>query len=38
MEKLGMRREAHFRESHVVNGKWDDEFIYAILSHEWQHN
>jgi RimJ/RimL family protein N-acetyltransferase len=36
MESLGMRREAHFRESHVVKGKWRDEFIYAILAEEWQ--
>jgi RimJ/RimL family protein N-acetyltransferase len=34
MERLGMRREAHLRESHQVNGEWDDEFIYAILANE----
>ena len=37
MERLGMRREAHFRESHVVKGEWRDEFIYAILADEWEH-
>ena len=37
MERLGMRREAHFRESHVVNDKYGDEFIYAILADEWEH-
>jgi RimJ/RimL family protein N-acetyltransferase len=37
MERLGMRREAHFKQSHVVKGKWRDEFIYAILSDEWRH-
>jgi RimJ/RimL family protein N-acetyltransferase len=36
MEKLGMRREAQLRESHQVNGEWDDEFIYAILADEWK--
>lgn len=36
MERLGMRREAHFRESHLVKSKWCDEFIYAILADEWR--
>lgn len=36
MERLGMRREAHFRESHIVKGEWRDEFIYAVLSEEWK--
>jgi RimJ/RimL family protein N-acetyltransferase len=36
MERIGMRREAHFRESHRVKGEWDDEFIYAILADEWR--
>lgn len=36
MERIGMRREAHFRESHQVAGEWDDEFIYAILADEWR--
>jgi RimJ/RimL family protein N-acetyltransferase len=35
MERLGMRREALFREHTLVRGVWDDEFIYAILDHEW---
>lgn len=35
MERLGMRREAHFRESHEVKGKWRDEFVYAVLADEW---
>ena len=35
MERLGMRREAHFRESHLVNGEWRDEYIYAVLANEW---
>jgi RimJ/RimL family protein N-acetyltransferase len=36
MERLGMRREAHFRESHVVEGEWRDEFVYAVLADEWR--
>ena len=36
MEKVGMRREAHFRQSHQVKGEWDDEFIYAVLADEWR--
>ena len=36
MERLGMRREAHFRESHVVKGEWRDEFVYAVLADEWR--
>ncbi|MEO8684541.1 MAG: GNAT family protein [Devosia sp.] len=35
MERLGMRREAHFREHAIVKGEWDEEFIYAILRREW---
>ncbi|NGP17932.1 GNAT family N-acetyltransferase [Devosia aurantiaca] len=36
MERLGMRREAHFREHAVFKGEWDEEFYYAILLREWQ--
>jgi len=36
MERLGMRREAHFREHAICKGRWDEEFIYAVLSPEWQ--
>jgi RimJ/RimL family protein N-acetyltransferase len=36
MERLGMRREAHFRELQFVKGSWDDEYVYAILATEWQ--
>ena len=36
MEKLGMRREAHFRKC-IARGEatWWDEFVYAILAEEW---
>jgi RimJ/RimL family protein N-acetyltransferase len=36
MERIGMRREAHFKQSHIVNGEWRDEFVYAILAEEWR--
>ncbi|MDP9364833.1 MAG: GNAT family N-acetyltransferase [Chloroflexota bacterium] len=35
LERLGMRREAHFRENEWVKGKWDDEYVYALLAREW---
>jgi RimJ/RimL family protein N-acetyltransferase len=36
MERLGMRQEAHFRQSHMINGDWRDEVVYAILAEEWR--
>ena len=36
MERLGMRREAHFREHARFKGHWDEEFVYAILASEWR--
>ena len=35
MEKLGMRREAHFIENEWVKGEWQSEFLYALLAEEW---
>ena len=35
MEKLGMRREAHFKEQSLFKGEWDELLIYAILQREW---
>jgi RimJ/RimL family protein N-acetyltransferase len=35
MERLGMRREAHFRENELVKGAWSDELVYAMLASEW---
>jgi RimJ/RimL family protein N-acetyltransferase len=34
-ERLGMRREAHLRQSLWFKGRWADEFYYAILRDEW---
>jgi RimJ/RimL family protein N-acetyltransferase len=36
LEKLGMRREAHFVENEYVKGEWTDEVVYAILDREWR--
>jgi RimJ/RimL family protein N-acetyltransferase len=35
MARLGMRREAHFREHAIFKSEWDEEYIYAILWQEW---
>lgn len=36
MERLGMRREAHFLENMWFKGQWSDSYIYAILADEWK--
>ena len=36
MERLGMRREAHFREHGLFKGRWDEEFFHAVLRAEWR--
>ena len=36
MERLGMRREAHFIHNEIFKGEWGDELVYAILQNEWQ--
>jgi RimJ/RimL family protein N-acetyltransferase len=36
LEKLGMRKEAHFVENEWVKGEWQSEIVYAILDREWQ--
>jgi RimJ/RimL family protein N-acetyltransferase len=35
MEKLGMRREAHFVDGKLVKGAWRDRYLYALLADEW---
>lgn len=36
MEKLGMRREANFIDSVILeDGEWHDEYLYAITEKEW---
>jgi RimJ/RimL family protein N-acetyltransferase len=36
LEKLGMRREAHFREDTRIRGRWRDSYLYAVLEQEWR--
>lgn len=36
VERLGMRREAYLRENDRFNGKWGDEYVYALLRSEWE--
>jgi RimJ/RimL family protein N-acetyltransferase len=36
MERLGMRREAHFVEAALIKGDWRDEYVYAMLQREWR--
>lgn len=38
MEKIGMRKEGHFKKCIFRRGKWIDELFYAILSEEWIKN
>jgi RimJ/RimL family protein N-acetyltransferase len=35
LEKLGLRREAHFVENEWVKGEWQSELVYAVLDREW---
>lgn len=35
LEKLGMQKEAHFRENQQVQGEWVDEVVYSVLASEW---
>jgi [ribosomal protein S5]-alanine N-acetyltransferase len=36
LEKIGMRCEGHLREKELIKGRWYDNFLYAILDHEWK--
>ncbi|RLD58981.1 MAG: N-acetyltransferase [Bacteroidetes bacterium] len=36
VERLGFRKEAHFKESILINGEWVDDLVYAILNKEWK--
>ncbi len=35
LEKLGMRREGHFRKDARKAGEWRDTYLYAALDEEW---
>ena len=38
MEKIGMRREAHFRKNAFEKNEWRDSYLYAILADDWLAN
>ncbi|MBR9920478.1 MAG: GNAT family N-acetyltransferase [Bacteroidetes bacterium] len=35
LERLGFRKEAHFRESLFFKGEWVDDVVYGLLAKEW---
>lgn len=35
MQRLGFRKEGHFKESIYFNGEWVDDIVFAILKKEW---
>ncbi len=36
--RMGFRKEAHFKQSFLVNGEWVDDLVFAILKDEWISN
>ncbi len=36
LERVGMRREAHFRKSLWFKGDWADDMVFAMLESEWR--
>jgi RimJ/RimL family protein N-acetyltransferase len=36
MERLGMRREAHFVHNEIFKGAWGDELVHAMLEDDWR--
>lgn len=38
VERIGFRKEAHFVESLLINGKWVDDLIYALIEKDWYKN
>lgn len=37
LTSLGMRQEAHFRQSLLFHGEWVDDAVFAALASEWRH-
>ena len=35
LERVGLRREAHFHENVFFKGAWGSEFLFAVLEREW---
>lgn len=36
LERLNFRKEAHFKESLLIDGEWVDDIIYGLLRSEWK--
>jgi RimJ/RimL family protein N-acetyltransferase len=36
MKRMGMRQEAHFKESLWFKGAWADDLVFGVLEKEWQ--
>jgi RimJ/RimL family protein N-acetyltransferase len=36
MKRMGMRQEAHFKESLWFKGAWADDLVFAVLEKEWR--
>lgn len=36
LEKLGFRKEAHFKKSLFFKGEWVDDLMYGLLTEEWK--
>ena len=36
LRRVGMRQEAHFRESLFLGGEWVDDVVFALLESEWR--
>jgi RimJ/RimL family protein N-acetyltransferase len=36
LQRVGMRQEAHFRESLWFKGEWVDDLVFAVLESEWE--
>ncbi|WP_394345729.1 GNAT family N-acetyltransferase [Gelidibacter gilvus] len=35
LERLNFRKEAHFKESLLIEGEWVDDIVYGLLKDEW---
>ena len=35
LQRVGMRQEAHFRQSLLFKGEWADDVVFAVLASEW---
>ena len=38
LERLKFRKEAHFKESLLIDGEWVDDVVYSILKKDWNDN